>query len=148
MMVYGHEIRKECKRWQNCFMECCSRIIIYNDRFQDRMHKNHQNYQLPVPSLTMEGAHWAQPNLCLSGQVVRLLLQAGADKDKLTRSNGWTPLHCAAWNGRLDVVRVLLEAGARKNPLTEDGLSPLRLASDNGQEAIKALFLEFGVDAR
>lgn len=81
----------------------------------------------------------------LSCQVVRLLLQAGADKDKLTRSNGWTPLHCAAWNGRLDVVRVLLEAGARKNPLTEDGLSPLRLASDNGQEAIKALFLDFGV---
>jgi ankyrin repeat protein len=32
--------------------------------------------------------------------------------------NGWTPLHMAAWNGRVSVVPLLLERGADKEAKT------------------------------
>ena len=44
-------------------------------------------------------------------EVVRLLVDAGADKDKAD-DDGRTPLWMASQNGHLEVVRVLVDAGA------------------------------------
>jgi ankyrin repeat protein len=49
--------------------------------------------------------------------IVRLLVQAGADPDVDDKVAGLKPLHEAADNNHAGVVRVLLEAGV--NPLTE-----------------------------
>ena len=46
-------------------------------------------------------------------EVVRLLVDAGADKDK-AHNDGWTPLHRACFKGHVEVVRLLVEAGADK----------------------------------
>ena len=46
--------------------------------------------------------------VCL--EVVRLLLEAGADKDAATTTYGATALMSAAEEGHLEVVRLLLEA--------------------------------------
>ena len=43
-------------------------------------------------------------------EVVKVLLEARADKDKAT-DDGATPLYVASQEGHVDVVRVLLEAG-------------------------------------
>ena len=57
-------------------------------------------------------------------QVIRLLLEANADKDK-TFQDGATPLFIAAQNGHLEVVRLLLEANADKDKARQDGATPL-----------------------
>jgi ankyrin repeat protein len=52
--------------------------------------------------------------------VVKLLLQAGADVNAKTRSNSETPLHLAAMHGHTDVIQLLLQAGADVNARTAD----------------------------
>ena len=47
-------------------------------------------------------------------EVVRLLLEAGADKD-VADDDGATALMEAAYRGHVEVVRLLLEAGADKD---------------------------------
>jgi ankyrin repeat protein len=44
-------------------------------------------------------------------EVVRLLLDAGADVNKATTDSGWTPLFVAAHSGHVSVMRQLLDGG-------------------------------------
>ena len=77
-------------------------------------------------------------------EVVRLLLESGADKDYTTRS-GTTALHSAAENGHLEVVRLLLDSGADKEKLSFRGTA-LHLAAMNGHSEVVRLLLESGAD--
>lgn len=56
--------------------------------------------------------------------VMRVLLDAGADANALG-SDGRTPLHAAAFAGRLPIVRLLLDAGADPTRRGPEGASPL-----------------------
>ena len=79
-------------------------------------------------------------------EVVRLLLEANADKDKATVI-GSTSLHGASYNGHLEVVRLLLEANADKDKATNaDGVTPLYLASKEGHFEVVRLLLEANAD--
>ena len=89
------------------------------------------------------GIHLAARNGHLD--IVRLLLEAGADKDA-ARQNGSTALHTAAWNGHLDVVRFLLEAGADKDAAAQSGGTALHTAAQSGNLDIVRLLLEAGAD--
>lgn len=73
--------------------------------------------------------------------VVRLLLEASADKDKVTlQRRNWTPLNFAAYAGDPDVLRLLLEARANPN-----GASlPLRQAVKMGHVAAAQMLLDAG----
>ena len=77
--------------------------------------------------------------------VVRLLLEAGADKEA-KNNYGRTPLIIAAQKGREAVVRLLLEAGADKEAKSNDGNTPLIRRRSNGHEAVVPLLLEAGAD--
>ena len=72
-------------------------------------------------------------------QVVRLLLQAGANPDP--NAKGYA-LFWAAREGHTQVVRLLLEAGVEPQ---SDGF-PLLLASENGHISIVRLLLQAGAD--
>ena len=62
--------------------------------------------------------------LCL--EVVRFLVESGANKDQGTTDDGSTSLFIAVQNGHLEVVRVLVEFGANKDQgTTDDGATPL-----------------------
>jgi len=41
-------------------------------------------------------------------------------------SYGWTPLHCAAFNGRLEVPKFLIEKGADVNAKNNYGWTPFK----------------------
>eukprot|EP00438_Fugacium_kawagutii_P031671 Skav232900 [mRNA] locus=scaffold1477:215789:216946:- [translate_table: standard] len=68
-------------------------------------------------------------------QCLRLLLEAGADKDSSTmapRTHGETPLIAAVERGHIDVVCFLVEAGADMNKPMNNGATPLYLAASLG----------------
>lgn len=73
-------------------------------------------------------------------EVVRMLLDAGADVDKGAGLVG------AAWNGEHEIVRMLLAAGANVNVQTTYECTPLFAASLNGHREIVHTLLEAGAD--
>ena len=79
-------------------------------------------------------------------EVVRLLLEAGADKEAATIDGATTALIVAAGSGHLEVVRLLLEAGADKDAATTDGATALLYATHNGHLEVVRLLLEAGAD--
>ncbi|OLP73222.1 Cortactin-binding protein 2, partial [Symbiodinium microadriaticum] len=78
-------------------------------------------------------------------QVIRLVLEANADKDKADE-NGATPLYIAAQNGQLEVVRLLLEANVDKDKAKHSGATPLYIAAEKGQLTVVRLLLEANAD--
>ncbi|OLQ11916.1 Ankyrin-1 [Symbiodinium microadriaticum] len=78
-------------------------------------------------------------------EVVRLLLEASADKDKAT-NDGRTPLFVAAGQSHLEVARFLLEAKADKDKATHDGFTPLCFAVQEGHLEIVGLLLDAKAD--
>jgi len=73
--------------------------------------------------------------------VLRKLLEAGADPNVGTRE---TALMFAAREGDAEAVTLLLESGADVNAVNVDGDMALRLAKDNGQDALVQILLDHG----
>ena len=78
-------------------------------------------------------------------EAVRLLLEAGADKDKASQDGG-TPLLHAARDGHLEVAQLLLRAGADKDKADRDGYTALIYAASEGYLEVVRLLLEAGAD--
>jgi ankyrin repeat protein len=78
-------------------------------------------------------------------EVVRLLVEAGADKEK-ERPGGYTPLFVACKNGHIEVVRLLVEAGADKEKSLTNGYTSLFVACKNGHIEVVRLLVEAGAD--
>lgn len=78
---------------------------------------------------------------------VRSHLAAGADVNAFS-SDGWTPLHLAAFFGHAETAAVLLDAGADQASLSRNGLRvlPLQSALAQHQEEAAALLIERGSD--
>ncbi|KAJ1473456.1 ankyrin repeat-containing domain protein, partial [Baffinella frigidus] len=80
-------------------------------------------------------------------EMVRLLLEEGADKDA-TNVQGETPLYWAAREGRSNpIMFFLLTAGAKKEESDNAGRTPLHIAAFKGHAAVVRLLLEAGADA-
>jgi ankyrin repeat protein len=62
--------------------------------------------------------------------VARLLLDAGADVNQVTRY-GWSPLLAATQNRNYQLAKFLIERGADVNIANKGGWTPLYLATDN-----------------
>lgn len=78
-----------------------------------------------------QGTYHGQPLQYASAkghiEVVRLLLESGAETDSLDKRE-LTPLMWAAWGSHADVVKLLIEHKADINAVTEDGMTPLAFA--------------------
>ncbi|TAK58171.1 MAG: ankyrin repeat domain-containing protein, partial [Bacteroidetes bacterium] len=60
------------------------------------------------------------------------------------RSHNWKPIHLAARNGHNDIVQFLRQTGEMVTAKTDDKLTPLHLASMNGNiEAMKTILSDF-----
>ena len=61
-------------------------------------------------------------------ELVRVLLERGADANGRSEEGGFTPLHNAAGSGAAELVRILLEHGADLDAKTDDGRTPRDVA--------------------
>lgn len=93
----------------------------------------------------MTALHWAAQRG--SVEIARLLIQAGARVDVLTRIGDHTPLHVAARAGHEAVIGDLLAAGADVNSATATGATALHFASASGRADAIRLLLAGGADA-
>ena len=80
-------------------------------------------------------------------EVVRFLVESGANKDQGTADDGSTPLLIAAQNGHLRIVRFLVGSGANKDQVrTDDGAAPLIMAAKNGHLEVVRFLVESGAN--
>ena len=92
----------------------------------------------------MTALHWAAE--LGNVELVRLLVDAGADLEAPTRIGDLTPLHIGAEVGQSGTVRALLEAGANAESRNANGSAPLHFAAMSGSvEAVVAL-ADYGAD--
>lgn len=68
--------------------------------------------------------------------MIKMLVGAKANIQSRNSGTGYVPLHDAAFSGSFEAVKQLLELNAPHLPRTVMGLTPLRLAKDNGYTEI------------
>jgi ankyrin repeat protein len=83
-------------------------------------------------------------------EIVRYLLEAGADPRPASRDGGFTALHSAlateAGASDLEMVRMLLDKGADPNAKSQSGSTPLHTVAFTGDRASLDLLIEHGGD--
>ncbi|XP_005042744.1 PREDICTED: ankyrin repeat and SOCS box protein 3 [Ficedula albicollis] len=79
-------------------------------------------------------------------EVVKYLLQHGANVEGSHSWSGWNPLHQASFQGSTEIMQMLLEKGARKDCWDDFGITPLFVAAQYGQLKSLQLLLSHGAD--
>jgi uncharacterized protein len=93
----------------------------------------------------MTALHWAAE--LGEESLARMLVDAGAKLEPVTRLGAYRPLHLAARNGHVEVLRILLEGGASPSaPTTTGAVTPLHFAATAASPAAAAVLLEHGAD--
>jgi ankyrin repeat protein/N-acetylneuraminic acid mutarotase len=112
----------------------------------------------PTLKVLLEGG--ADPNVRTSLDGRPMLLQAVMEKNQpavelllahqadvnAAKSDGWTPLDEAAWNGLKDIAELLLKGGADVKARYKDGDTPLHQAVKTGQRELAELLLAYKAD--
>ncbi|KAJ7977476.1 putative Ankyrin repeat family protein [Quillaja saponaria] len=62
--------------------------------------------------------------------------------------NGWTPLHRAAFKGRIEIVKLLLDHGALVDVVDDAGYTPLHCAVEMGHVQVALLLVARGATAK
>jgi ankyrin repeat protein len=79
-------------------------------------------------------------------EIVRALLDAGANINARTIISGWTPLMAAASESKTAIVQILLDRGADINAQSPDGTTPLMIAARSGHVATVQVLLDRGAE--
>ncbi|NXN97510.1 ASB3 protein, partial [Rhinopomastus cyanomelas] len=78
--------------------------------------------------------------------VVKFLLQHGANVDGSHSISGWNSLHQASFQGSVDIMEVLLENGADMECKDDFGITPLFVAAQYGKLETLSLLVSHGAE--
>ncbi len=70
-------------------------------------------------------------------EIVKLLLDRGANVNFVQQPGGNTPLHIAASRNDVSIVRLLIDNGANKQAITDDGKIPLDIAKERNNTEVE-----------
>ncbi|XP_052794552.1 uncharacterized protein LOC128227766 isoform X1 [Mya arenaria] len=79
-------------------------------------------------------------------EIIKKMVQAGANVDQQNQAGGNTAMHYAAKYGYLDVVRYLQSEGADLNPYNSEGETPLHKAVQGQPMEVIETLVELGMD--
>lgn len=79
-------------------------------------------------------------------EIVKVLVDAGADVNAQFGTERETPLYWASREGRLSTVRLLIENGADVNKVSKGGKTPLHVAALRGDLSLVEFLLQSGAD--
>jgi len=89
-------------------------------------------------------------NASVAGREPQVLEDIRRDRSLLEAhsSDGWTPLHLAAFFGHAELAKVLLDEGARIDAVSKNAMknTPLHAAAAGGKTALVLLLLRRGAD--
>lgn len=91
--------------------------------------------------------HFAIKRGCRA-EVIKLLIDAGANLNLKSGQNANTPLHLALKMHREEIVKLLCENGASMSTLNSEGLTPFQLAASGYSHTVSSIkmFLDAGAD--
>mmetsp|Transcript_2549 Transcript_2549/g.3686 ORF Transcript_2549/g.3686 Transcript_2549/m.3686 type:complete len:376 (-) Transcript_2549:36-1163(-) len=153
------------REWINCamlgdvsairsFVDIKKVDVNYNDGWTALLCAAQRDHYSVCEYLLQVGADVNQVNtsdctalhLITTHKLAKLLLDNNASIDA---ENEWgdTPLHDAAWHGRLDIVQLLVERGANKDAKNKNGATPLHHATKYGRDDVVKYLLEKGAES-
>jgi uncharacterized protein len=90
-------------------------------------------------------------NACVAGQTARVMDEIAANPALIESrsSDGWTPLHLAAFFGHKDLAEALIKCGANVEIRSSNAMknTPLHAAAAGGQTSLVELLLKNGANA-
>jgi len=81
-----------------------------------------------------------------NAEMVRYLIEIGADKNATASSGGFTPLHIASSMGHVEVARVLADVGADLEQIAAHGLTALTAAAQHGHTPVVEVLISAGAN--
>lgn len=78
--------------------------------------------------------------------IVRRLVNAGADVNSRDPQGSLTPLHCAVFGDSFEATQLLLEHGADPTCISDEGDTPLKHVAENRQLETARLLLQHGAE--
>ena len=81
-----------------------------------------------------------------NNEVVSMLANKGADVNEQNIEWGGSLLHTACLSKKIDLVEILIAKGVDVQATNSEGLTPLHLASNHGQNELCVLLIEKGAD--